>query len=78
MRIENTRSAYKIRVGKPEIKGPLRSSRYGWEDNTKMITKWEIRTSTGLILFGRDPMPHPLNAVNNLRILQHIKNFLTK
>jgi hypothetical protein len=38
------RNAYKILVGKPEGKRPLRRARRGWEDNIKMNFKeivWE-------------------------------------
>jgi hypothetical protein len=54
-------SLYELLVGKPEEKGPLKSYRYGWEDNIRMYlreTGWEgvewiqlaqVGTSSGLL-----------------------------
>jgi hypothetical protein len=38
------RNVYKILVGNPEGKRPLRRPRHGWEDNIKMNLK-ELRSS---------------------------------
>jgi hypothetical protein len=39
------RSAYKIFLRKPEVKGPLRRLRYWWEDNIKM----DVREISGRV-----------------------------
>ena len=35
-RMGEKRSVYRVLVGKPERKGPLRSPRHRWKDNIKM------------------------------------------
>jgi hypothetical protein len=43
------RGVYRVLVGKPEGKRPLRRSRCRWEDNTRWIfRKWDVGVWTGL------------------------------
>ena len=42
-RIEQSRSAYRVFVGKPEGKRPLERPRRRWEDNIKMdLRRWVV------------------------------------
>jgi hypothetical protein len=43
------RNAYRILMGKPERKRPVAISRCGWEDNIKILEKWDVVVWTGLI-----------------------------
>ena len=47
-RMGEGRGVYRVLVGKPERKRPLRRPRHRWEDNIKMgFRKWDVRVRTG-------------------------------
>ena len=52
-RMEQSRNAYRVLVGKPEGKRPLRRSRCRWEDNIKMdLSEVGLMLETGWILLN--------------------------
>jgi hypothetical protein len=64
------RNAYKILVGKPERKKPLRRPRRRWEDNIRMDhrqIRWEGVVWIHLAQ-GRDQWQFVVNTVMNLRV----------
>jgi hypothetical protein len=67
-----TRNAYRIFVGKPERKRPLRRPRRRWEDNIKMNLReigWDGMVWTGLIWLRIGTNGGALvNTVMNLRV----------
>jgi hypothetical protein len=70
---------YRVLVGKPEGKRPLRRSRRRWEDNIEMDFQ-EVRCgSTDWIELAedRDRWRALVNVVMNLRVPYNVKNFLT-
>jgi len=46
--MRDRRGAYRVLVGKPEGKGPLRRSKHTWKDNIKMDLQ-EVGGGIGLI-----------------------------
>jgi hypothetical protein len=64
------RSAYRVMVGKPEVKRPLRRPKRRWMDNIKMDlgkTEWGGVDWIGLAL-DRDKCRTLVNAVMNFRV----------
>jgi hypothetical protein len=52
--MEKGRGVYRVLVGKPEGKGPLRKYRYRWEDNIKMDLQDVESGSMGWIRLAQD------------------------
>jgi hypothetical protein len=69
-RMGEKRNAYRILVGKPEVKGPLEGLRHKWEDNIKMDLRGIGWSSMNWIDFAqdRDQWKDVLNTVMNLRV----------
>ena len=68
--MEQSRSAYRVLVGKPEGKRPLGSPRRRWEDNIKMDLR-EVVCDPGdwmALAEDRDQWRAYLRAVMNLRV----------
>ena len=69
-RMEQSRNAYRVLVGKPEGKGPLRRPRRRWEDNIKMdlrVVGCDPRDWIALAE-DRDEWRAYVRAVMNLRV----------
>jgi hypothetical protein len=50
--MEESRSVYRVLVGKPEGKRPLGRPRRRWRDNIKMdLRMWNVRARTGSVWF---------------------------
>jgi len=46
--MKEKKGIYRVLVGKPEVKRPLRRPRRKWEDNIRWIfRKWDVGTWTG-------------------------------
>jgi hypothetical protein len=41
------RCVYRVLVGKPDGKRPLRRPRRKWEDNIRIFRKWDVKVWTG-------------------------------
>ena len=69
-RMGERRSVYRVLVGKPEVKRPLRRPRRGWEDNIKMDLEGVECGVVDLIELAqnRDRWPAFVTAVMNLRV----------
>jgi hypothetical protein len=70
IRMEETRNAYRILVGKPEGKRPLGRPRRRWVDNIKIDlreTEWDVMEWIDLVQ-DRDQWSALVNAVMNLRV----------
>ena len=68
--MEQSINAYRVLVGKPEVKRPLGRPRRRWEDNIKMEL-WEVRCNPeDWIDFteDRDQWRACIRAVMNLRV----------
>jgi hypothetical protein len=69
-RMEETRNAYRILVGKPEGKRPLGRPRYRWVDNIQMDLReigWDGMDWISLAQ-DRDQLRALVNTVINLRV----------
>jgi hypothetical protein len=69
-RMGEMRNAYKVLVGKPEGKRPLRRPRHRWEDSTRLDlrqTGWGSVEWTHMAQ-ARNRWRAPLNTVMNLRV----------
>ena len=69
-RMEQTRNAYRVLVGKPEGKRPLGRPRRRWEDNIKMNLR-EVGCDHGVCIDlaeDRDQWRAYVRAVMNLRV----------
>jgi hypothetical protein len=77
--MEEVRGAYRVLVGKPEGKRPLRKPRCRWEDNIKMNV--QEGGCGGLDWIGLDQGTDRwraiVNEVMNLRVPEIVANFLT-
>jgi len=73
------RGVYKVLVGKPEGKRPLRRPRRRWEDNIKMDLQEVGCGGVSWIELAqdRDRWRALVNAVMNLRFPKNVENFLT-
>jgi len=69
-RIGASRWAYRVLVGKPEVKSPLRRPKRRWEDNIKMDVQEVGRGGMYWIDLAqdRDRWRALMNAVMNLRL----------
>ena len=69
-RMGEKRSVYRVLVGKPERKGPLRSPRHRWKDNIKMNLQEVGCEGMDWIDLAqyRDRWRALVNAVMNLRV----------
>ena len=78
-RMGEGRGVYRILVGKPEGKRPLRRPRRRWEDNIKKDLQEVGCGGTDWIELAhyRDRWRALVNAVMNLRVPQNAGNFLT-
>jgi hypothetical protein len=78
-RIGEKRTAYRILVGKPDGRRPLRRSRHRWEDNIKMDLR-EIGW-VGMDWFDlaqdRDQWRALVNTVMNLRVPHNVGKFFS-
>ena len=70
-RIEQSRNAYRVSVGKPEGKRPLGRPKRRWEDNIKMDLREVGRDPRDWIALAedRDQWRAYIRAVMNLRVL---------
>jgi hypothetical protein len=60
---------YKILVGKPEGKRPLRRPRHGWEDNIKIyLGETDVRVWTGFMWLRIGLVGALVNKVMNLPV----------
>ena len=69
-RMEKSRNAYRVLVGKPESKRPLRRPRRRWEDNIRMDLR-EVGCDPGVwidLAVDRDQWRAYVMAVMNLRV----------
>jgi hypothetical protein len=75
----NDRGVYRVLVGKPEGKRPLRRCRRRWEDNIKMDLQEVGCGGMNLIGLAKDRARWRalVNAVMNIRVQQNAGNFLT-
>ena len=73
------RGVYRVLVGKPEGKRPLRRPRHRWEDNIKMdLQEMECGGMKWIDLAqDRDRWRALVNAVMNLRVPYNAENFWT-
>ena len=78
-RMGERRGIYRVLVGKPEGKKPLRRIRRRWEDNIKTNIQEMGCGVMGWIELAqdRDWWRALVNAVMNLRVPQNVGNFLT-
>ena len=78
-RMGEGRGVYRVLVGKPEVKRPLRRPRRKWEDNIKMDLQ-EVGGGGGdwvKLAQDRDRWRPLVNTVRNFRVRQNAGNFLT-
>ena len=72
---QEKKNAYKILVGKPEVKRPPARIRSRWENDIETVltqTEWETRTG---VKDKKQRCPHE-KKVKNLQVSQNVGNFL--
>ena len=79
-RIMETRGAYRVLVGKPQGKGPLRRPTRGWDDDIKTGLKQIYLDGVDWIdlIQNRDRWRAVANTVMNLQIYKMLGYFLTR